>query len=507
MRRFFEILPGALTWLTLILIIVASRQIPATVAIFIILFDTYWLFKTIYLSVHLNSGYRLMKKNLQTDWMAILAETRFAESRRASQGGEDLKSPKWEDVYHLIILPMYNEPYEVVAETFESLKKNRYPKDKFIVVLAAEEKTEPKSTEVAEKIRQNFEKDFFRLLVTSHPTNLPGEISGKGSNSAWAAKEARKLIDELKIPHENIIVSVFDVDTQVFPDYFGCLTWNFLTCENPQRSSFQPVPFFTNNIYQTPALARVMAFSSTFWQMILQARPDRLVTFSSHSMPFRALVEIGYWTTNVVSEDSRIFWQCFLRYNGDWRAIPLLYPVSMDANVAPSFWKTLINIYKQQRRWAYGAENISYILNGFIKNKLIPFKKKIFWVWNQIEGFHSWATHSLIIFALGWLPVLLGGKIFNYTLLSYQLPQITRNIMLAASIGIATSAILSLILLPKKPQWFRPYHYLGYLAQWLLTPIVLIFFGSIPAIESQTRLMLGGRFRLGFWVTPKSRSK
>ena len=37
-----------------------------------------------------------------------------------------------------------------------------------------------------------------------------------------------------------------------------------------------------------------------------------------------------------------------LRYDGDYEVIPLYYPVSMDANVSDSFFKTLVNQYKQQ---------------------------------------------------------------------------------------------------------------------------------------------------------------
>jgi len=137
------------------------------------------------------------------------------------------------------------------------------------------------------------------------------------------------------------------------------------------------VPLFTNNIWEAPALARVISFSSTFFQLIQQSRPEKMTTFSSHSMPFKALVDVDFWQTNVVSEDSRIFWQCFLYYNGDWEVVPLFYPVSMDANVDVSFSKTMVNQYKQQRRWAYGALDIAYTFFGFIKNKRIPFKKKL----------------------------------------------------------------------------------------------------------------------------------
>jgi len=51
--RAFEILPGALAWLTLLSIISLSWLKPVWIALFIIAFDVYWLLKTVYLSFHL----------------------------------------------------------------------------------------------------------------------------------------------------------------------------------------------------------------------------------------------------------------------------------------------------------------------------------------------------------------------------------------------------------------------------------------------------------------------
>ncbi len=198
-------------------------------------------------------------------------------------------------------------------------------------------------------------------------------------------------------------------------------------------------------------------------------------------------------------------WQGYLRYHSDFRVEPLFYPVSMDANVASTFWGTMKNIYKQQRRWGWGAENIPYMLEGFKKDPEIPKSKKRYWTFNVLEGFHSWATNALMIFALGWLPLFLGGHHFNMSLLSYSLPSVTRFIIWLSMIGIVSSAILSIILLPPKITGIRPKEYVIYFLQWVFMPLTLIVFGALPGLEAQTRLMLGGKHRLGFWVTPKSR--
>lgn len=485
--RALEIMPGFLAWLTLILVIILSFLAPVFVAVFIILFDVYWLIKTIYLSLHLRISYNHLKENLKINWLEKL---------------ETIKP--WTNIYHLVFLPLYKEDFALVSATLEGLLRSNYPKEKMMVVLCWESRGGETTEMVAQEIEKIYSQKFYRFISVMHPANLPDEIPGKGSNTAYAAQVVKeRIIDPLAINYANVLVSNFDVDTVVFPEYFGILTYTFLTSENSLRASYQPVPLYINNIWEAPPFARVVAFSATFWHTIKQERHETATTFSSHSMPWQALVDVGFWQKNMVSEDSRIFWQCFLRYDGDYRVIPLYYPVSMDANVAHTTWQTLKNVYKQQRRWGYGVENIPYFLFGFLKNSAIPKFKKWKYGFMIIEGFHSWATNALIIFLLGWLPVIVGGPEFNKTILSLNLPYITRFIMTLAMVGLISTATLSIILLPPRPPKFGKFKYFWMVLQWLLFPITTIGLGLLPGLEAQTRLMLGKY--MGFWVTPKIR--
>ena len=61
--RFLEILPGALAWLTLFAVVALSYWAPIPAAIFIIVFDIYWLIKTVYLSLHMSHSFQAMRAN------------------------------------------------------------------------------------------------------------------------------------------------------------------------------------------------------------------------------------------------------------------------------------------------------------------------------------------------------------------------------------------------------------------------------------------------------------
>ncbi len=494
--RFLEILPGTLSWLTILIVIFLSWQRPVWIAIFIICFDIYWLLKTLFLSFHQQSSFKKMKKNLKTNWLKKLD--------KLSPTSYKLQATSWHDIYHLVILPMYKENLEVIRSTFKALANSKYPLDKLIVVLATEERVGESAQKVAKEIQKEFGNRFFRFLITTHPKDISGELAGKGSNETWAGRIVKKeIIDALKIPYENIVVSSFDIDTQVYPQYFACLTYHYLTCKDPLHSSFQPVPIYNNNIWDSSAISRVVAMGATFWHMIQQERPERMSTFSSHSMSFKALVEMDFWPVKNVSEDSRIFWKSLAFYDGNYYTVSLYYPVSMDANLAKNVLQTTINVFKQQTRWSWGVENVPYFTFACIKNKAMKLTKKIYQLFHHWEAFWSWATNSLLIFLLGWLPIFLGGEEFNRTVLSYNLPRMTRLIMTLAMIGLAGSAFYALRLLPSRPAKYRSRKYIWMVLQWVLVPIVMIVFGAIPALISQTRLLIGKY--MGFWVTKKER--
>ena len=485
--RFFEVLPATLSWGTLLLIVWLSIYIPSLAAYLIIAFSFFWLLKTIYLSIHLRHNWKRLQYNLAIDWEERL--TYFNHKH----------------LFHLVILPFFNEPFETIERSIVALVQAKGDKKNLLIVLAAEERAGEEAMKRAHVLKERYGKHFFKFLVTVHPQNVPGEMAGKGSNISFAAEKARvEILDFQRIPYNNVIVSAFDIDTVVYPDYFNCLGWHFLNAKDPLHTSFQPVPLYNNNIWDAPALARVVAVSSTFWQMIQQERPEKLATFSSHSISFRALYEANYWQRNMVSEDSRIYWNLFFLNEGNYHVVPLAYPVSMDTNFTSSFLKTLRNIYRQHRRWTWGVENVPYIIYQSIQHKGIPLMKRLQAVFVQLDGFWSLATHPLILFLLGWLPIVLGSPAFHVTVLSYNLSSVARTVLTLAMFGLVISSIISLSLLPPRPNHHRRERLVFMVLQWILVPITMIVFSAIPGLESQTRLAIG-RY-MGFWVTPKHTS-
>ncbi|MBI4135109.1 glycosyltransferase family 2 protein [Candidatus Uhrbacteria bacterium] len=487
--RFLEIIPGVLIWGTLAGAILLSFVRPLWAIIFIILFDLYWLFRVVYFVFYLSLSWKRFKNDGQVDWWKKLQT--------------DL--PQWQRLWQVIFLPTYKEDLTVLRTTLNALGRAYFPKERLIVVLAGEEREGPAFTEKVEQLKKEFGQVFPHLLTTIHPQGLPDEIPGKGSNLHFSGKLVKEYIDRLRIPYADIIVSALDVDTAVHPQYFAYLSYRYLTTPNPQHASYQPIALYNNNIWESPALVRLAAWGTTFWLMTELPRSERLFTFSSHSMPWQALVDVGFWQKDIVTEDSRIFLQCFLHYDGNYRVVPLYLPVSMDTVTTGSYVGSLKALYFQQRRWAWGIEHFPYMAWHFLKARAIPVRKKIKFMWNLGEGMYSWATAPILIFLLGQLPFVVGEETLGSSVFFQATPPVLKFIMRAAMIGMIISAVLTFRLLPPVPPGTPRHRRFHILWQWLLLPVSLIVFGSLPAFDAQTRLMFGKY--LGFNVTEKVRTK
>ncbi len=486
--RFLEIFPGAVTWIALTLPFVFSFFWPAAVATFVITFDLYWLYKSVLMGYHLISGYRELRKSLRIDWLK--------KCKSVKPNSILLDCNK---IYHAIIFATYKEELETLIPSLQSLADSDFPNERIILVLATERRDYLRAQKNARALKKKFGSKFFEFLVTTH-TDIPGEVKAKGANVKWAAKVLQKYIASKKIDFENVIVTTCDADTRVHEKYFSALTYQYITNPNRLHRSFQPIPLYSNNIWQAPPFSRIIAFGNSFWQLIEATRPWRLINFSTHAMSLKTLIDIDFWDTSVVNEDSRQFWRAYFKFDGDHEVVPIFIPVYMDAVLANTFLETLKNQYLQKKRWYYGVEHFPYVVSNSIRNKRISFWDKIIKNYRLFEANYSLATASIYIGVVAWIPLVIGPG-FQETVLAQNLPIIIRVLLGLTWLGLITSMIISLLLLPPKPAGFRRRKYLEMVLQWIFIPLTAIFFSSFPAIDAQTRLMLGKY--MTFWVTEK----
>ncbi len=532
LERFFQILPGFISWTLLVSVTVLSFRRPLDAAIVIIAYDIFWLFRLFYMTLFMVLAYGVLAIEKGTDWIERchflenpekslpVLKDKIKQTRNIKTFGQwffyrnlkrELKQvtiqksviPPFDSLYHLVIIAVATEGKKVVEPSLNALRYSQFPPARIVPVLAIEERAGSKQQEMAEWLRKEYGSYFLDLLVVSHPENIPGEARVKGANVTYAAKQAAVFFQERKIDFERVIISCFDADTVASPEYFAALTYHFMRHPNRLRASYQPIPVYHNNIWEAPGFARVLEMGSSFFQLIEATNPEKLVTFSSHSMSFKALVEVGYWPVDMISDDSAIFWKALIHYGGDYRVIPMYITLSMDVALAESRLKTLANVYRQKRRWAWGVENFPIVMRGFLQDKTISFFNKLRYAWKLLEMHVSWATVGFLISIIGWFPAFFASREFSNSILYYNSQRITALIFNLALSAFVVTIILAHLLLPKNKSSNPLLKRMLFALEWLLVPVVFTFLSTLPALDAQTRLMRGQT--LEFKVTEKKR--
>lgn len=488
-KRLFEILPGSIAWFLLFLPIITALISPKSFTILMIFFISFWLVKTFIMSYRLIIGYINFRRDRKINWRGKLDEL--------------IPKDEWRKIYHLVIVPTYKEDYVILKSSLDSVAESNFPKENIIYVLATEERDKDRAEEYSKRLEKEYKNSFKLFTSIMHPKDIPGEVVGKGGNITYAAKAMLSYFDKEKIPYENVVVTTMDADHIMDKKYLADLTYKYVTDSDPIHKSFQPLPMFFNNIWDVPMVNRLIAMGSSFWQLIVTTRPSRLRNFSAQAQSLEALKRVDFWSTKTIVEDGHQFWRTYYKFNGRHEVVPLYTPIYQDAVLAENFVDTMKEQYLQKKRWSWGVSDIPYVMEHTIHNRNIPFFDRwanalILW-----ESHISWSTTSMILATSAWIPVFLSHN-FRNDILAYTFPFVYTRILIIAWIGMIVTLVISTLLVPpyrgKKP--FR-----RIVLDWILTPIVLpisnIAFSSIPAFESQTRLMLGKYLEV-FRVTIKS---
>ncbi len=483
--------PGLISWNIIFFLVWGSFLVPRLVAYFVIAFLIYWLyqsFKSAYLGIR---GYLKINQTKKINWL------------KKYQNEKKPDWLKWKEIKHVVIIPNYNENIKTLSKNLDSLANQKYlrPDKKLIVYLAMEQRAKGHKQR-AEELILKFKNCFHDISATYHPADIPGEIKGKASNEAWAAKEAKKqLVEKENLDINKLTITSCDADARFNANYFAALTYKF--CRSKKRYyTFWQAPIFShNNLNQVPAPIRIVGVISNIIYLSHLQEPDGLFfNHSTYSLSFKLINDIGYWDTDIIPEDWHIFLQSFFSTKGKSLVSPIFTPVSIDAPEGETYWQALKNRYLQCQRHAWGATDIPYAIIKTLEHKEIPFLVRLLRTYKLIQTHTLWATNWFILTLGASLPPLLNPKFFQ-TSLGYNLPKFSQIILTICLLSLAITIVLDWKLQPKKDKNLSFWQKILYLFQWLLMPIATLFMSVIPGLDAQTKLLFGKR--LEYWVTKK----
>lgn len=521
--RFFEMVPALLSYGALILLIVLSLVSPLLAAVYLMLIIVTLLVKAVGIAYHTIGGRNALEKSKKIDWRERLEdfntpvqsyELQLKASSKAFgmsthidnlrlAAADPAAFPKPNDVYNLVIIAAYNEGYEILEPTIQSLLATTYDKNHLIIALAYEDRGGPDMEKTAFRLQKKFASKFVDFVLVKHPRDLPNEVVGKGGNITFAGKLMQKWLDDKGIEYKNVLVTTLDSDNRPHATYFDYATYEFIVHEDRKHLAFQPISLFLNNIWDVPAPMRVVATGNSFWNIISSMRPHSLRNFASHSQPMEALVEMDFWSTRTIVEDGHQYWRSYFYFNGNYEVIPLFVPIYQDAVLDTTYVKTLKAQFIQLRRWAYGASDVPYVATRiFSRNRNVPLLAGLSRLLTLIDGHLTLAVVSILVAVGGWVPLFINTQAYH-DVVAHQLPDVISIIQRIALIGLFITVFLSLKMLPKRPERYKRHRNLGMILQWFLMPVTAIGYSATAALYSQTRLLFG-RYLTKFDVTNKA---
>lgn len=510
--RFFEILPGVLSYLLLIAPVLLSIFDVKLAVFFILAYLLIFFVRSMAYSTRAIIGYQTMRQHMKLDWPGLVADVEAGHPTDKS-----LKRPKWHtkalermaerpnrikpsELKHAVIIATVNESREVLEPTIQAVVNSDYDPKQVILVMAYEGRAGKESEDRVKELLEVYGDKFYHAMAVKHPAGIPGEVIGKGGNVTYAGRKLQKYLKNEKIDPAKVVVTTLDADNRPDRRYLPALSYVYCVAPDPLKVSYQPLPMFTNNIWDVPILMRVIAVGNNLFYIVGTQRQHQARNFSAHAQSMHALIDMDFWSVRTVVEDGHHFWRSYFHFDGDYRVFPISIPIYQDAVLAEGYLRTIKAQFYQLRRWTYGASDIAYVADkGFWRrnkaNKFDVFAKFMWLLQNHV----NWATSAILVLGAAFIPPLLHPQ----SLAANELPLIVSRIQRVGIISLLVMVYVSMVTLPPRPARYRRHHSVLMILQWALLPVTGIAFGCLAAFNSQTRLIFK-RYLSKFDVTEKA---
>jgi hypothetical protein len=478
--RLFEAAPGLVTWVLLL----APAWIPIifpwpgafVVAGGVLLFDIYWLFRSMTVVTGVYNTLSRMRRDMKTDWLQVCHRDQ----------AEGLNDPL--QYIHLCVIPTYTEPYHVLEKTVQAIVDSNYPPDKKMVGIITRETDKPGWENVA-RLKAKFGDQLRGFYHIKDPLE-PGIVIGKSAAMNWGGRWMVRVLTEEGYNLAQVLITDLDSDYRVHPEYFAWISHRH--AREPLRDFviWQPVPLFHNNIWQVPMAVRVMSGATSQWQMFLHSRPHRLVAFSSYTCSLEFVHRVGYWDKDVIPEDSRFYWKAFFTFGKRFSVKSVYLPLYGDSPNSRDYASTHMSQYNQIKRWAWGVTDVPYVLARLFKHPEIPLVLRIRRFMNLFLNHLNWIFLPLLLMFGASVPIWVSQD-FALTDLGQSLWSWSGVLLSTTLSTVIFFLFFEMSILPPKPADWPFWKKVGVHFQYLAYPIVGLVLSVLPALEAHTRLLLG----------------
>lgn len=488
-RSWLDVVPGGLAWLLFGLVIVAAVSSPLGLI---------WLAAglAVYLAARFTLaalvacwGLRRIKQWEARNWQVEYA-------RWATPNSLPLEA-----VHHLVVIPNWNEDRLILRRTLDRLAVQKEARTAISVVLAMEA-AEPGAADKGAQLQAEYAACFAHVWVTVHPQGLPGEIQCKSANQSWAVRWAKhRLVDDLGMNLDHVLVTTMDADTLWHPRYFESLGVFFATHPQRSRAYWQAPIRYHSNVWDSHPLLRLLHAYASAWELAYLTAPWwRKLPMSSYSLSLRLLDDVGYWDTDVIADDWHMAIKSHFGHAGKQSVQPVFLPFLASATPGRTAWQAVCERYHQTFRHAWGAKEIGYALGHMLRRRDVSWSA--FWLLFRV-------AHDNLMSGAGWVVLFLGSQLPLWLHPTRARGMVTSPPMILFQLALGVVGALTLWcwavdvgLRPARstPWTIRERSY--ELASLPLLAVLTIVCVTIPVLHAQTRLMVGMPIR--FRVTAKS---